>query len=250
MADGPGTFRSSIRFRIGAIGTLVVGVVVALHLAGILDPWIVKIRGGSTVDERVGEFASTAAARLRPAFESAGVAYPPREIELAAFKAERRLDLFARDRRGELRFIKSYPILGASGVGGPKLNEGDRQVPEGLYQIDRLNPNSSYHLSLHVNYPNAFDLEQARRDGRTNPGRDIFIHGGRSSIGCMAIGDDAIEELFVLVAMMDGASVPIVISPVDFRVTADAEIPDGCPAWTRSLYAEIRQRVMPLPLSE
>ncbi|NJN46820.1 MAG: L,D-transpeptidase family protein [Candidatus Competibacteraceae bacterium] len=92
--------------------------------------------------------------------------------------------------------IKHYPVLAASGTLGPKLCEGDRQVPEGIYRIKSLNPNSAYHLSLELDYPNAFDLRQAERDGRNNPGSAICIHGKAVSVGCLAMGDTAIEELY------------------------------------------------------
>ena len=72
-------------------------------------------------------------------------------------------------------------------------------MPEGVYRIVALNPNSSYHLSMKLDYPTEFDLSKARAEGRTRPGSDIFIHGKAVSIGCVAVGDDAIEEIFVLV---------------------------------------------------
>ena len=92
-------------------------------------------------------------------------------------------------------FVLADPILAASGVSGPK-REGDKQVPEGFYRIELLNPNSRYHLSLRVNYPNADDLERARQDGRalSTLGGDIMIHGGSASIGCLALGDPAVGE--------------------------------------------------------
>lgn len=91
-------------------------------------------------------------------------------------------------------------MLAASGGPGPKLREGDLQVPEGVYRLTAFNPNSSYHLSLRVDYPNAEDRAAedravARSDRRTSLGGDIFIHGKAVSIGCLAIGDPGIEEL-------------------------------------------------------
>jgi len=71
--------------------------------------------------------------------------------------------------------VADYRITAASGTAGPKLREGDRQVPEGIYRIVGLNPNSRYHLSMKLDYPNAFDRHQAARDGRARPGSDIFI---------------------------------------------------------------------------
>jgi murein L,D-transpeptidase YafK len=96
---------------------------------------------------------------------------------------------------------------------GPKLREGDRQVPEGVYRIASLNPNSRFHLSMEVNYPNDFDRAMAAKDGRVNLGGQIFIHGGTASIGCLAMGDAVIERLFVLVARVGRENVRVVIAP-------------------------------------
>ncbi len=119
--------------------------------------------------------------------------YPPKTLFIRAFKQERELEIWAGTRK--LRLIKTYPILAASGTLGPKLQRGDRQVPEGWYHINRFNPRSRFHLSLGLNYPNEADL--IRSAGR-DPGDDIFIHGSNKSIGCLAMGDPAIEEIYGL----------------------------------------------------
>ena len=113
--------------------------------------------------------------------------------------------------------VRSWPVLTASGGPGPKLREGDRQVPEGVYSVDQLNPNSAYHLSLRLNYPNAFDRAHAATDGRERLGGDIFIHGKDVSIGCLAIGDDAIEELFWLAGTAGKDAFTTVIVPTEGR---------------------------------
>jgi murein L,D-transpeptidase YafK len=102
---------------------------------------------------------------LCPPFAQAGVVYPPDELTLLGLKAERSLEVWALS-GDSWSFIKSYPIKGASGNAGPKLREGDRQVPEGIYRIIGLNPNSSYHLSMKLNYPNEFDLQKAKGRGQ------------------------------------------------------------------------------------
>ena len=79
--------------------------------------------------------------------------------------AERRLEILAPDNTGSNHWVRSYPILAASGGPGPKLQEGDGQIPEGIYPIELLNPNSLYHVSLRVGYPNALDRTMAARDG-------------------------------------------------------------------------------------
>ncbi len=205
--------------------------------------------GPRSVADRIGEFGDKADAALTPAFEAAGVPYPPHVLRLIAFKAERRLELYAGSGSDGLKFIKAYPILGASGLPGPKLAEGDRQVPEGTYPIALLNPNSSYHLSLRVGYPNADDLRRAAADGRDPSalGGDIMIHGGSASIGCLAIGDTAIEEVFVLAARTGLENINLLIAPCDFRSGASVTVPPTAPDWTASLHEDLRRSLMALP---
>jgi hypothetical protein len=150
-----------------------------------------------TVQDRVQEYGAAAAQRWAPFFKRAEISYPPRAITFIGLKQEKLLEVWAAGTKGSFRFIRSYPILAASGKLGPKLRQGDKQVPEGLYRIESLNPNSSYHLSLRVNYPNEDDRERAKAEGRTNLGGDIMIHGRAVSIGCLAMGDEAAEDLFV-----------------------------------------------------
>ncbi len=117
------------------------------------------------------------------------------------------------------RLFKTYPICAYSGSLGPKLREGDRQAPEGFYAVGRsqLNPASHYHLSFNLGYPNAFD----RARGRT--GSFLMVHGRCVSVGCYAMTDPGIEEIYLLVeaAVTRGArSVPVHIFP--FRMTGTA----------------------------
>ena len=145
------------------------------------------------------------------------------------------------------RFIRSYPSLAASGHAGPKLRQGDYQVPEGVYRIEWLNPNSSYHLSMKVNYPNAFDLRMARRDGRKNLGGDIFIHGRNVSIGCVALGDPAIEELFTLAADTGHQRIRVIIAPNDLR-TSGAVLRETAPLWVAELYRTVAAALAQFPV--
>ncbi len=181
--------------------------------------------------------------QLQPLFQQAGVAYPPPQLRLLAVKDEKRLELWAGE-PGAWRKINTYPVLAASGVAGPKLREGDKQVPEGIYRLLGLNPNSAYHLSIKLDYPNAFDWQQAKAEGREQPGSNIFIHGKAVSIGCLAIGDAAIEQLFVLVARVGLANSQIVIAPSDPR-KGRLRLPEGAPGWLPGRYqrieAEFRQ---------
>lgn len=210
-------------------------------------PWLFSMTGTRSIESVVSFLGSAARERLRPHFERARVAYPPAAVMLLAFKQERTLELWAKG-GGAPRFVRRYDILAASGGPGPKLREGDRQVPEGRYRVLWLNPNSSYHLSLKLDYPNAFDLAQARRDGRTRLGGDIFIHGRAVSIGCLALGDEAIEEIFTLASDVGVAQVNALIAPVDFRVRelrADERRHDL--PWLDGLYDELRRELRSYP---
>jgi hypothetical protein len=199
-----------------------------------------------TIAERLAQYGADARARLKPYFVAAHVAYPPARVALVGLKQERELLVYAAGPDGAMRWLRSYPILAASGRLGPKLKAGDKQVPEGVYAIESLNPNSRFHLSLRVGYPNAFDLAQALRDGRDDLGGDIMIHGADLSIGCLAMGDEAAEDLFVLVADVAPENVDVVLSPVDFRVHGLPRM-DRPPPWIDGLYSDIRTALAVLP---
>jgi len=200
-----------------------------------------------TVADRLTEYGEVARARLKPHFERAKVSYPPKELVFVGLKQEKVLEIYAKQGTNGFKFICAYPVLAASGVAGPKLREGDRQVPEGIYGIEWLNPNSSYHLSMRIGYPNAFDREQAAKENRTKLGGDIMIHGDARSVGCLAMGDPASEDFFVLAADAGIENITLVLSPVDFRegkvVPQDAKLTE----WSAALYETIRARLNEFP---
>ena len=144
---------------------------------------------------------------------------PPR-IGIRAFKLERQLEVWgSKSDRGPYRLLATYPIAAMSGVLGPKLKEGDMQVPEGFYVVNRFNPKSKYHLSLGLNYPNASDRK--RGEGR-NLGKDIFIHGKRVSAGCLAMTDPVIEVIYRQAIHARDAgqdSIPVAIFPARLNAT-------------------------------
>lgn len=188
---------------------------------------------------------------MRPAFDEARLSYPPRELALLAFKDSAMLELCAREPDGAWRLVKRYPVLAASGTLGPKLAEGDRQVPEGVYRVESLNSNSRFHLSLRLDYPNDFDRRMAELDGRTQLGGDIMIHGDSVSVGCLALGDEASEELFVLAAFVDferDAPLRVLICPTDFRRGESVALPRQ-PNWADELYERLRAELSAFPCS-
>lgn len=169
-------------------------------------------------EDRVAAARARAEPNLRARFAAAGLAYPPAAVFLRGCKHERTLELWARPARDGERFrlVHTYPILAASGTPGPKRREGDRQVPEGFYVVDRFNPRSLYHLSLGLDYPNASD--RLLTTDPTAPGTDIFIHGDARSIGCLAMGDVAIEEIFL--AARDAVQQPVHVHLFPCRMDA------------------------------
>jgi hypothetical protein len=201
-------------------------------------PVLQKISGKRTVEDVIKKVGDISRSRIKSYFSEADIEYPPKKITLLALKKEKIIELWASD-GGEYEFITKYKILKTSGVSGPKLKEGDRQVPEGIYGIVGLNPNSSYHLSIKLNYPNNFDLYHAKKEGRSQPGSNIFIHGKDVSIGCLAMGDQTIEELFVLIHDVGKTNAKVVISPYDPRISSlDATMSRG-PEWLPELYGNI-----------
>jgi murein L,D-transpeptidase YafK len=115
-------------------------------------------------------------------------------ILVRSFKEESELEVWKQDRTGRYALLKTYPICRWSGELGPKIKEGDRQAPEGFYNITpgQMNPNSQYYLSFDLGYPNAFD----RAHGRT--GSQLMVHGDCSSRGCYSMTDEQISEIYAL----------------------------------------------------
>ncbi|MCB9720021.1 MAG: L,D-transpeptidase family protein [Candidatus Omnitrophica bacterium] len=201
-----------------------------------------KVQAKKSLSDVIEEIGPAADARLAPLFTDKEETFPPREIALLAVKATNTLELWVRN-RGHWTRIKTYAIQAASGRLGPKLREGDRQVPEGIYRIERFNPNSAYHLSMKLDYPNAYDQQRAREEGRDWPGCDIFIHGSDRSNGCLAMGDEAIEELFVLAARTGRENIRVIIAPRDPR-NDQLLPPPVAPRWVADLYRRIENQFM------
>jgi murein L,D-transpeptidase YafK len=136
----------------------------------------------------------------------------PEVTRIVVMKSERKMYLL-----NGTTALKTYDIaLGGNPIGDKQV-EGDMKTPEGVYRIDRRNPNSSYHLSLGISYPNDQDRAEAKALGKS-PGGDIFIHGragknrGRGedwTAGCISVKDREMEEVYSMVKV----GTPIVIVP-------------------------------------
>lgn len=136
-------------------------------------------------------------------------------VFMRIFKQERTLEVWLKKDSAYVLF-RSYPICSYSGNLGPKLAEGDRQAPEGFYHVRKssLNPNSRYHLSFNLGYPNRFD----RSHGRT--GSYLMVHGDCVSIGCYAMTDAKIEEIYGLAeAALNNGQAQFQVQAFPFRMT-------------------------------
>lgn len=119
---------------------------------------------------------------------------PGAPILMRSFKKESEIEIWKLGRDGKYALLKTYPMCRWSGQLGPKVRQGDRQAPEGFYDVTAaaMNPKSSLFLSFNIGFPNAFD----RSLGRT--GSYLMVHGACSSQGCFAMTDEAISEMYAL----------------------------------------------------
>lgn len=142
------------------------------------------------------------------------------QLILTVFKEEGELNLYGKKKgESEYKKIATYDICAPSGVLGPKRKQGDYQVPEGFYSINRFNPSSAFYLSLGINYPNISDR---RKSKFSNLGGDIFIHGSCVTIGCLPMTDPRIKEIYLYAvnARNNGQEkIPVYIFP--FKMTEE-----------------------------
>lgn len=156
---------------------------------------------------------------LQRQFVAKNFKWPFRAMYLRSFKYDKQLEVWIQDtEKGPYKLFKTYKVCMLSGRMGPKRMEGDYQVPEGFYHINEFNPNSNYHLSLGLSYPNASDriLSDSVR-----PGSAIYIHGNCVSTGCIPITDTYIEELYLLAAKAKSFGqefIPVHIFPINYNV--------------------------------
>ena len=139
-------------------------------------------------------------------------------VFIRIFKQEAVLELWLKGATG-YQLFRSYPICAFSGALGPKTREGDGQAPEGVYQVQhkQMNPASRFHLSFNLGYPNAYD----QAHGYT--GSALMVHGNCVSIGCYAMTDAKIEEIYTLMARAFSAGQSsIAVHAFPFRLTEQA----------------------------
>jgi len=164
--------------------------------------------------ERVKKAYELKEKNLTELLDTKGIQQMNLEMCLIAYKKDKELELWVR-KKGTQKYqlLKTYDFCSSSGTLGPKRKQGDGQIPEGIYHINRFNPYSSFHLSLGLNYPNQSDRIAG---DKTNPGGDIFIHGSCVTIGCIPITDDKIREVYLLAVEAKNKGqdkIPVMIFP-------------------------------------
>lgn len=198
-----------------------------------------KANWDKAVENAIAKYGLRTEPELIRFFAQAKISYPPKDVSLLAFKKERKIELWARNDNQAWHFVHTYPLTAFSGRLGPKLKERDGQIPEGIYHLTTFNPFSSMHLSMMIDYPNSFDRMQASKDGRKNLGNNIFLHGKSLSVGCLAVGDRAIDQLFLLARRVGLSHIRIIIAPNDLRYTKPATANFAQPRWLPELYKQL-----------
>ena len=155
---------------------------------------------------------------LQKQFAERKLQWPAKYIYIRSFKYDSQLEVWVKNEiTAPFQLFKTYKVCALAGSLGPKRMEGDYQVPEGFYYISDFNPNSTYYLSLGINYPNLSDkiLSDSLR-----PGSDIYIHGSCVTVGCIPMTDQQIDELYILAAYAKDQGqdfIPVHIFPIRFN---------------------------------
>jgi len=207
-----------------AAGLFVIGVIA---VAGLVWPVVSGSIPTPHGDRQIGELdydrTQLHADVVNAGFHMGDAAY------VRIFKREHLLELWMQGAAGRFELFRSYPICKYSGGLGPKLAEGDRQAPEGFYRVAKaqLNPNSRHHLAFNIGFPNALDQEL----GRT--GSFLMVHGGCTSIGCYAMTDAQIDEIYAVIeAALDNGQREVDVSIFPFRMTETALQATARNAWS------------------
>ncbi len=210
-----------------AIGLAIVGVLFAVGIAWPLTqgyPSLLHWLGDRMMAAQEPRFDRS---RLYADLGAAGFAMGD-PVHIRILKREKRLEVYLQRPAGRFERFRSYDICMFSGELGPKLKEGDRQAPEGFYRVSKqqLNPNSRHHLAFNLGYPNAYDVQL----GRT--GSALMVHGGCSSIGCYAITDESVDEVYAMVeAALERGQAAVDVHVFPFALTATALAEHGGHTW-------------------
>jgi hypothetical protein len=200
-----------------------------------------------TVDQALKKFGPAGRKCFVSRFERAGIVYPPKKSCLIYLKEENRLYLFAPDQKQKWIEIACYKLTSWAGTLGPKLKEGDMQMPEGFYKFTALDART--HLCLWINYPNSWDRAQAKLEHRSALGGDIQIHEGVYSTGCIVLDHPSMTELFVLAHDIGCENIELIMAPCNLA-THEPTIDFGAqPRWLPKLYKQLKGSLTRFPIS-
>jgi len=198
-----------------------------------------------TVSQAIKHYGPYARQSLRKKCKDSGISYPPKRLVLIGLKDERKLLVFGGSE--QMKLIGSFLLVSYSGILGPKLKQGDLQIPEGIYRLTGFQSHNM--LALCVNYPNELDKKNATADHRNNLGGDILIHGGSLSTGCLVVSDDDMEQVFVAVYDVGCNNTKLIIAPCDLTALNPAiNFKKQQPRWLPELYKELKAEMLACPL--
>ncbi len=179
---------------------------------------------------------------IRKQFAAKKLSWPAKFIYIRSFKYDSELEVWAKNRVTDtFQLFKTYRVCALAGNLGPKRLQGDYQVPEGFYYINDFNPNSSYYLSLGLNYPNASDRVLS---DSLKPGGEIYIHGSCVTVGCIPITDQKIDEVYMLASMAYDQGqhfIPVHVFPIRFDAPRSVDYLKGLIKDDASLGAFVEQ---------
>ena len=168
--------------------------------------------------KRVGDAFTKREDTLKKQFAAKGLYWPAKYMYIRSFKYDSQMEVWMKnEKKDPFKLFKTYKVCALAGTLGPKRMEGDYQVPEGFYYINEFKPNSNYHLALGVNYPNASDRVLS---DSLQPGSEIFVHGSCTTVGCIPINNDQMEELYTLATSVHNEGqdfIPIHVFPISFK---------------------------------
>lgn len=200
-----------------------------------------------TIAQALARYGEEARELLRAQCKSAGAVYPPKRIVLLALKDRKQLLMFAGANQ-RLALVQTFPLVSYSGALGPKLREGDLQIPEGNYRITGSSAKDM--LSLAVDYPNAFDRARGLEDHRKKLGGEILIHGGSVSTGCIVVSNEQMQEVFVAMHDVGFKNVQLLIAPCDLTKSQPQLNWSKQPIWLPKLYAQLKRDMSGLPIPD
>jgi murein L,D-transpeptidase YafK len=173
---------------------------------------------------RMGDAFKRKEDTLQKQFEKKGLVWPAKFLYLRSFKYDSQLEVWVKNElKDPFTLFKTYKVCALAGTLGPKRIAGDYQVPEGFYYINEFNPQSNYHLSLGINYPNISDRILS---DSLQPGGDIYIHGSCVTVGCIPMTDDQIEEIYLMAALAKDLGqdfIPVHIFPIRYNVKRSSD---------------------------